>query len=351
MAEQRFRSEDLRTFATQVLTKAGLPEDRARVVAGILVEGDLLGQTTHGLNLMTPYMASIEEGSMTMTGEPTVVSDLPGAFAWDGNFLPGAWLVTKAMEQAMDRVKTQGVVSAAVCRTHHIGALQAYLKTATDKGLVMTLMTSDPREESVAPHGGVDAKFSPNPIAFGVPTQGDPILVDVSMSATTNGMVNRLYKEGKQFANPWLQDGYGNPTTDPNVRFSEPKGAIYPVGGPSSGHKGFGMGFMVEMLTSALAGHGRNTKPTRWGGNIYIQIIDPAAFGGLDTFTAESTFFAAHCKASPAPEGRDPVRMPGDGELARRAEQNANGVELYGTIEADLKVLGDKLGIAMPDAI
>jgi LDH2 family malate/lactate/ureidoglycolate dehydrogenase len=66
----RHSAATLRTFATDLLTRAGLEADKAAAVAEVLVEGDLLGHTTHGLALLPPYLAEIEKGSMTKSGEP-----------------------------------------------------------------------------------------------------------------------------------------------------------------------------------------------------------------------------------------------------------------------------------------
>ena len=52
----RHPSEQLIAFATALLARAGLDADKARVVAGILVEADLLGHTTHGLGLLAGYL-------------------------------------------------------------------------------------------------------------------------------------------------------------------------------------------------------------------------------------------------------------------------------------------------------
>jgi LDH2 family malate/lactate/ureidoglycolate dehydrogenase len=84
-------------------------------------------------------------------------------------------------------------------RSHHIGCLQAYLKSITDAGLVGLLLTSDPAGGGVAPHGGVASRITPNPLAMGFPTgpdpsaapgasHPDPVLIDVSMSTSTNAI-------------------------------------------------------------------------------------------------------------------------------------------------------------------
>lgn len=348
MGETRYRSEDLRKFAALLLERAGLPAERAAVVADILVEGDLMGKTTHGLQLMGLYVKEARGGGMTLTGEPEVVADAEGVFTWDGKYLPGPWLVLEAMAEAERRVRRHGVVTAVIRRCHHIGPLQAFLPRATAKNLMMILMASDPREDSVAPHGGLAPCYSPNPIAVGIPTDGAPILVDVSLSTTANGVVNRARAEGKKLPGPWLKDAQGRPSDDPNVRFTEPPGALYPLGGADLGYKGFGLGLMVEALTAALGGHGRADHPTEWGASVFLQLIDPARFGGSEAFRRETGFLAEACRSSPVAAGDPPVQMPGDGALRRRAEQLAAGVRLYPRIMDMLTRLATELGVSPP---
>ena len=75
-------------FAIALLEAAGLPAERARAVAEILVEGDLLGHTTHGLDMLALYLKEIEQGTMAKTGEPDVVNDMGAALTWTATGCP-----------------------------------------------------------------------------------------------------------------------------------------------------------------------------------------------------------------------------------------------------------------------
>ena len=85
----RYRADELVVFAATLLERAGLARDRARTMADVIVEGDLLGHDTHGLDQLAGYLKQIEEGLLTTTGDPTVVSDLGATLTWDGHRLPG----------------------------------------------------------------------------------------------------------------------------------------------------------------------------------------------------------------------------------------------------------------------
>lgn len=351
MTTLRYAHTALLDFARALLVNSGLDDAKASAVAEILVEGDLMGHDTHGLGLLGPYLDELAAGRMEKDGHPAVLADFPAAVTWDGRRLPGPWLVVEAMALAAERAVTQGTCTVVIRRSHHIACLAAYLKRATDQGLLMVLTCSDPTGASVAPHGGLDAVFTPNPIAAGFPTTGVPVLMDVSTSTTTNGLTGRLNKEGRKLPAQWLVDAQGVPTDDPAVLFASPKGTILPLGGKDSGHKGYGLTLLVEALTGGLAGHGRADPPEGWGATVYLQIVDPRAFAGTDAFVRQTGKVSDQCHASKPIDANAPVRTPGEKGIALAERQRAEGVALYPTIMPTLAAWATRLDVAPPPAI
>ena len=344
----RYGAFALTNFAKALLTGAGMPEDRASDVADILVEGDLLGHDTHGLQLLSSYLQHIEAGQMKLTGDPLTLSDRGAVVSWDGQRLPGPWLVLRAMEIAAERAQIYGSGTVTIGRSHHIACLGAYLKRATDRGLVMLLLSSAPAGASVAPFGGLRAVFSPSPLAIGFPTDAGPVLVDVSTSITTNGLTNRLRLEGKRLPHPWLIDEKGELSDDPAVLHPPHQGTILPLGGLDAGHKGYGLALLVEALTAGLAGHGRADLREPLGASVFLQILDPEAFGGGDAFRRQMGWVAEACLDNPPRKGFDRVRLPGQNGLARRERQLRDGVELQSSILPALSPWAQKFGVALP---
>lgn len=347
----RYGAGDLLRFGEDLFAAAGMPRERAAVVAEFLVEADLMGHDTHGLNLAPGYLGALEKGGMPKVGEPDVVADRGATLTWDGKYLSGPWLVWRAMQEGFERARKFGVAAVAIRKSHHIACLAAFLPKATERGFAMTLMSSDPANQGVAPHGSFQPTYTPDPIAFGYPTDGDPVLIDISASSTTLGLAGRLQAGGERLPGRWLIDNRGEATDDPRALKAEPPGAILPLGGLDRGHKGFGLGLMVEALTAGLGGYGRADAPTTWGASVFLQMIDPEAFGGRAAFERETGFLAAACRAAAVPPGRPPVRLPGDGALKRKREQRASGVALYPTIMRDLAPWAEKLGVAAPKPI
>ncbi len=338
-------------FSIDLLEAAGLDHEKAQAVADVLIEGDLMGHTTHGLQLLSPYLGEIQSGRMPVTGEYETVSKRAAVQTWDGRYLPGPWLILKAMEAAETMAHTCGTGTVVIRRSNHIACLAAYLKRATDKNLVIVIESSDPATKSVAPYGGLQATHTPNPIAVGYPTDSGPVLLDVSTSITTNGMVGRLHKQNSQLPFPWLKDHQGNATDQPSVLFDEPKGSIMPIGGLDHGHKGYALGLMVEALTSGLAGFGRVQKPSQWGASVMVQIMDPDAFGGLDAFKRETGALVDACRNNPVTEGSPPVRIPGERGLALHKRYMQEGVPLPDGVHEALVDWSARLGVIFPRAL
>ncbi|MDH5287779.1 MAG: Ldh family oxidoreductase, partial [Betaproteobacteria bacterium] len=201
---------------------------------------------------------------------------------------------------------------------------------------------------SVAPFGAVSSVFTPNPIAAGIPTGGDPILLDISASYTTNGLTARAHKAGEKLPHAWMQDARGQPTNDPAVLFSEPKGTLLPLGGLEAGHKGFALALLIEALTGGLAGHGRADPSEGWGATVFVQVLDPDSFGGRDALLRQTNWIADAChRATPRPGGA-PVRLPGERGLALMRKQRAEGIALHPTILPSLAPWAERCGVPLP---
>ena len=339
--------ETLTEFASQLLTSAGLPADKAATVARLLVLTDMMQRHTHGVALCPLYIDQLQKNLMGTTGVPEVVRDTGSTIVWDGAYLPGLWLVDRALGTAFDRVAQHGVVTVAMRRSHHIACLAALVKQATDRGLVAILATSDPGGKFVAPFGGRDPVLTPNPFAIGYPGTSAPVLVDICASITTVSMARTKAAAGVQFEQPWLMDGAGQPTTDPRVlEHTTPRGSLLLLGGAEYGHKGFGLALMVEALTQGLAGHGRLDAPNRWGANVFLQVMDPDAFAGRSNFLSQMDFIGEACRASQPVQPDGMVRLPGDQASANIHKAEQQGISLSEATLANLAACATRLGVA-----
>ena len=340
-----FAFDDLVGYASALLAAAGLDGDKPRVTARLLLAADAMGHDTHGLAQLPDYLDDIASGAMRATGVPEIVADRPAVCVWDGRFLPGLWLTDRAVGLAVERARVNGTCVIAIRRSHHIACLAAFLTAATDQGMMVMIASSDPSDAHVAPFGGTDRVFTPDPIAIGIPTPGDPILIDVSTSITTAGMTARLRREGKRFAGLWALDARGQPTDDP-AAVSD--GSLLPVGGIDHGHKGTGLALMVEALTQGLSGYGRADGETGWGASVFVQVYDPELFAGLAGFTRQTGWIAEACRASASRDPARPVRLPGDGALAGLRRAQTTGLSPRAGLLDALRPYSDRLHVPPP---
>jgi LDH2 family malate/lactate/ureidoglycolate dehydrogenase len=329
--------ETLERFTTALFAAAGLDADKAATVAHFLVLTDAMGRPTHGLAMAPLYLTEIEKGrasagldaGMAATGDVHVVKDTGLTAVWDARYLPGHWVMSRALATALPRAQQHGLAAIAIRRCHHIGCLAALVKVAADAGCIALIANSEPAGQRVAPYGGRQALFTPNPIALGYPGQAHAVLVDVSTSITTTSMTRQKHAAGELFEHPWLNDALGQPTRDPTVlEHTRPRGSLQLLGGAEYGHKGFGLSLMVEALSQGLSGHGRLDAPQRWGGNVYLQVMAPSHFAGDEAFAAQTGFLADACRSNPPIDPNTPVRLPGDHAAEALATAERNGLKL-----------------------
>jgi len=347
----KYKAESLIRFATQVFEANGMQPNMATDVAQVLVEGDLFGHDTHGLALLAPYINVLKNGQMRGAGEIDIVNTRAAVATWDGGYLPGPWLVRRGLEWAQKVAQEFGTATLAIRKSSHIGALAAYLEQPARDGFMVQLMCSDPSVALVAPFGGIDPLVTPNPMSYGIPTAGDPIMIDISASITTSGMTNRLHTNGKQGAHRWWLDSNGEATTDPSVMHTDPPGSLMPLGGVEAGHKGFSLALFVESMTAGLSGHGRADDVKTWGATVYLQLTDCEAFGGLSDFSRQTQWLLDRSVATKPVNKNVPVRVPGQRAIARKAEQLRDGVTLHETIAPALQKLAEANNIAMPQRL
>jgi L-lactate dehydrogenase len=346
---QKFPVSEVVSFVNSILVRKGLRNDLAKCTAEVLVESDLLGHRTHGLALLKTYIEKIDEGSMSTDGEISILSDFGSAFSWDGNKLPGAFVLKRAMEEAIARTNEYPVVTATISECFHIGCLQAYLFPAIENGMMAIITATDPESRSVAPYGGTKGVLTTNPIAFGIPTMGDPILVDICTSLVSNAAVRQHQANGTRFSSNCLLSSEGVPTNDPNVLNTTPPGTILPIGGAEYGYKGFALGLFVEATALALSGYNRTVKHELFREGVFLQLINPEKFAGGGSFQQAMTALSDECRASGvAVAGSPSVRMPGERALELRKEQLMHGLDLPPNVVDELSRCGNALGIELP---
>jgi LDH2 family malate/lactate/ureidoglycolate dehydrogenase len=323
--------------AAQLLAAAGAPPKHARTVALHLVDAEMCGARSHGLQRVPQYAAEIAAGEIDPSAEPAVDG---GGARWlvDGRRGFGQVAGAAAVECLRSTVGELGLAFVGVHNTGHAGRIGAYVEALAAEGMVAIAVCSGPRSgHRVAPFGGIEGRLATNPIAWAAPRAGEaPLVSDLSTSSTAEGQIRLLRALGRSAPNGALQTATGEPTDDPAALYTSPPGTLQPLGGEVFGHKGTGLGLLVEVLATLLAGDDP-TDAQRVGNNLALIGI-----GGGDDLAARVAGLAAYVRSSPPRRGVSAVLLPGEREQTARA--SATAVHLPPSTVQGLRALALELG-------
>lgn len=206
---KRYTKAWLDEVLVSLFMEAGASREVSETTSRILIEGDLLGHHTHGIKLANGYLRDLKSGHASGDHTAMTSKEISSvATLVDGHYILGPYLVQKALERSAAAARESGIGIVSIKRSHHIACLASYLQPFVEQGLMPIIMTSDPAVKSVAPFGGLSPVYTPNPIAMGIPSRVQPIMMDVSMSTVTNGSVGKAHAEKRNGA-PCHPDKYG----------------------------------------------------------------------------------------------------------------------------------------------
>ena len=321
----------------EILKKLGASEEDSELVAEATIDADLKGFTSHGLGRFPQYLISIESGTINLKDNITIEKETPAIALINGNSGFGQAGAYKAMKLAVKKAKEVGIGCVGVHNSNHFGVTGFYSDIAVKEGVIGTVIANT--DPAIAPFGASEALIGTNPIAIGIPSDSY-IAVDMATSVTARGKILESKRKGLELPEGWALDKDGNPTTDPEAAL---EGSILAFGG----FKGYALAFMIEILTGPLvnAEYGKGVtgtaSPTKncTKGDLYIA-IDPSKFGSLEDFKAKTTDFCNQARAA-----GENVSIPGDLEVKKIANAEANGMEIDEKLYEQLKEICDDLDI------
>ncbi|RJQ07053.1 MAG: Ldh family oxidoreductase [Dehalococcoidia bacterium] len=337
----------LRAHVAGMFRACGVPDGHARLTAEILVTADLRGVDTHGVNGSIRYTEEIRIGRYTIPQELRVLSDSPAtALLSNGNGL-GYVGAHRAMEMAIEKARATGVGQVAVCDGHHIGMVAYYAMMALEHDMIGVAMTNSTRH--ARPAGGVEARVGTNPIAFAAPTWHErPFVLDMATSTVASGKVGLARRLGVSMPEGWVVDRHGEPVTTPPAP-ADHDWALNPLGGSLSlgGHKGYGLGVMVDVLTGVLSGGGYSGRLPAGDNHSWMMAIDIRQFRPVAEFKAMMDEMIAALHATPPEPGTDHVLVAGDPEAKTFEERSRAGIPLHRTLVEELRARARELGSAI----
>lgn len=337
-------------WAQRCAEAAGAAPEVAQSIAKYLVEADLMGFRTHGLVRLRYNLECLQDGRSKQQGDIQVIRERAAVANWDAELLSGLYVVPQAIQKAIEQARACGTGTVVIRRAQHVAALAAYLTLATDQNMLISLMASTPGQQAVAPFGAKSAVFSPNPFAIGVPTQTTPILLDVSLSMTAAGKVRQAIAEKRDLPFAGLITADGQYTKEAATFLADPPSVLATLGGADLGYKGSGLTLFSELWTMALSQYGRAEGVADADANsVWVQVIDPTAFGELDSFLAQSQAQVDALKAATPIDPAQPVRVPGESAQRLKREQLRDGVHYSAAVWRQLVHCEKLTGVALPD--
>jgi len=330
----------------RLLEAVDVPPEEARIVAESLVESNLRGHDSHGVLQLPRYLREVQEGHVQPRARLEVDRETPGTLLLNGCHSNGHVVGRWATQRAIEKAQAHGTATVALHHSGHVGRLGAYPEMAAAANCVAMATVNNHRAGLLmAPWGGLDRRLSPNPIAIAAPTGGPfPLSLDMTCSVVAGGKVQIQQQRGEPCPPGWLLDPDGHPTTDPALFSTPPGGAILPLGG-QVGYKGYGLGFMLDVLSGALSGAGCSAVNQFSHLNaLFLTVTAIEHFVPLAEFTAHVQALIAHVKASPKAEGFTEILVPGEREAREKERRLAEGIWIEEATWALIEEARRKLG-------
>ncbi len=350
----------LRDYMVGLLKAVGFDDEAAATVAGMHLESDLRGVGIQGFNhLINSHLQQYTSGMSDPKGKPALVKEGPCYALVDGHSGPGPLAALFACDVVARKAKQAGCAVVGVTNSHDLFQAGLYADKIARHDL-LAMVFSDDVVPVVSPSGGTASMLGSNPMAWAVPTEGEPFVLDFTPCLITPTMVRYTQRYGGKLPLGVARDVDGKPTTDPfkvttGVSYGPDKGLQADKGAiDPGGHRGFGMLMMIEFLSGALVGadmgvaHVHKDHPVK--GHLFVA-MDPAMFGAADTFKRAASARIREIKESRKAPGVEEIRVPGERSSRDRAANLKSGTVAIDALcwEDGLK-LGAKLGVAPPPA-
>ena len=361
MAEKTVRVpvETIHSFAIDVFTALGVPQDDAKTCAEVLITSDLRGIESHGVGRLKMYYDRVKQGILSPTTEFEVVKETETTALIDGHNGMGHVISVRAMQMVIDKARKYGMGSAAVRESTHFGIDGYYPLMAVAEGMIGMAFTN--ARPSMASTFGVDPLLGTNPIAFGAPSDEEfPFLYDAATSITQRGKIEVLDRAEKPTPAGWVIDRDGKTATDTKAILAglkKKENAFVPVGGigeTMGGHKGYDLATMVEILSAslqggmflgALSGFNPDGSPRPHHLGHFFMAIDIEHFVPLDQFKKTTGDILRSLRNSTKMPGAERIYTAGEKEWLKEKEVREQGIPINPNLQKNILIMQESLGL------
>ncbi len=329
--------DELLRVGSALLQAHGLTESNAQLVIESLVASDLRGINSHGIARLSHYLKRLKIGSIKATPELVFEAVSPACGIVDGGHGLGQLVMTEASDRAVELARQSGAGWVAVRNSSHCGALAHYGLRIARQGMVGLVFTHV--GPVVLPYGSREPFCGTNPICIAVNGLGDDHLcLDMATSGVPWNTVANAAIEGVSIPTGWAVDANGEDVTDASQAV-----ALHAFGG----HKGSGLGLMIDVLCSLMTGspygpdipkmYGDLTKNRRLGG--MVGAIDIAKFINPDMARAQVSAMMKRWNNLTPAAGHERVYYPGQPEAEESKKRLEHGIPIGNELFKELNGL------------
>jgi LDH2 family malate/lactate/ureidoglycolate dehydrogenase len=327
----------LRSFAEAVFERSGLAAGAASLAADVLIEADLRGVHSHGVQELPTWARGFLRGELSTQSEFPVASDAGSMAIVDAGGGLGALACHSAMRLTIAKAEENGVAMVGVRNSSHFGMAGYFAMQALPHDQIGYCTTNGPAV--MAAWGGRRPVLCNNPFAYAIPANREPpIVLDMACSAVARGRVRAMARDGIPIPLGWAIDKDGRETTDGREAM---EGAVLPIGG----YKGYGMAVVNEVLAGPLVGALFSFEIARsiqrdaatelsdktqkaWACGHWLAAIDLSRIVSPDEFKQRVDELIRTLRDSPLAEGAERVYLPGEIEHERKIERRREGIPL-----------------------
>ncbi|KAJ9619167.1 hypothetical protein H2203_008495 [Taxawa tesnikishii (nom. ined.)] len=341
------RREDAQSFVEGVLRGNGVPPENAAIVARCLVQADLRGVDTHGINRIPSYMARIRQGVLDPKASPSIQQMTPVVAQVDGKNAFGFLGAHMGMARAIEMAREFGIGMVSVKHSNHYGMAAWIVQQAIDAGMMSLVFTNS--SPALPVWGGRSKLMGVSPIACGAPAgKAKPFILDMAPSVAARGKIYKAKRRGEKIPLSWALDADGRPTDDPSAAL---EGVMLPMGGP----KGSALSIMMDVFSgvlsgSAFAGHVTNpydpSKPADVGH--FFVAIKPDLFMSLEDFKERMDYLYKRVVESDRMAGIDRVYFPGEIEQLTQETRLRDGIPY---VQAEVDALNNEAAAVGAESI
>jgi LDH2 family malate/lactate/ureidoglycolate dehydrogenase len=322
--------DEARALGEAAMRGAGFDNEDARILADHVLDAALCGYEYSGL----PKLLNVVDYlNFRQPRHPVNVVRETGATALlDGGNTTGMIAAYRASEATIHRAQVHGLAVVCLGNTWMTGRSAYYCEMIARAGLVVLHTVASP--PAVAPFGGTRPTLGTNPIAFGFPTDTDPLVIDMGTSAFMGTDLQFRARLGKPIPAGVALGPDGQPTTD---AVTAHQGALLPFGGQEGGYKGFGLALAMDALGALTAG----IRPADAVSGYMLFAFKPDLFLSPDAYRHEVGRRIAAIKATPRQTGIAEIRIPGERSYATRSRLVREGIEIDRKIHDALRRLAE----------